>query len=266
MSSFGRTPHTPVPEALSSLQGLFDLFVDGINLTARLTEAPHAAIAGRAGSRPLAAEPRQARTRLLPHLLGGRGLEIGLEADGVDALLSVYRVGPSPRVAVFDRRLPLANLTSAVAKALEHADTHEPLGRRRPRAPRAGSALPDLRARSARASQVRDRAARPPPTSASAPSSSSSSASPRVSDAPASSAPTCTRCSPTGPPLAHRQKSHAGAQQRSAVLDERAPAHHRRRRARRLAQRARRVPPRRSRRLAAVGASRPRQRSACASR
>ena len=34
----------PLPEALAPLHGLFDLFVDGINLTARLTEAPQAAL------------------------------------------------------------------------------------------------------------------------------------------------------------------------------------------------------------------------------
>lgn len=119
-------PHvaTSLPEALTPLQGLFDLFVDGINLTARLTEAPHAALLVELGH-ALSQLNRGKRARAcFPLYSEEEAWEIGLEADGVDALLSVYRVGPSPRVAVFDRRMPLANLTAAVAKALEQADSH----------------------------------------------------------------------------------------------------------------------------------------------
>ncbi|MDF3071930.1 MAG: hypothetical protein K0R38_7531 [Polyangiaceae bacterium] len=109
----------PLPEALSSLHGLFDLFVDGINLTARLTEAPHAALLVELGH-ALSQLNRGKRSRAcFPIYSEEEAWEIGLEADGVDALLSVYRVGPSPRVAVFDRRMPLSTLTAAVARALE---------------------------------------------------------------------------------------------------------------------------------------------------
>jgi hypothetical protein len=118
-------PHaaTTLPEALTPLQGLFDLFVDGVNLTARLTEAPHAALLVELGH-ALSQLNRGKRARAcFPLYSEEEAWEIGLEADGVDALLSVYRVGPSPRVAVFDRRMPLADLTLAVAKALEQADS-----------------------------------------------------------------------------------------------------------------------------------------------
>jgi hypothetical protein len=113
---------SPLPEALSELQGLFDLFVDGINLTARLTEAPQAALLVELGH-ALSQLNRGKRARAcFPLYSEEEAWEIGLEADGVDALLSVYRVGPSPRVAIFDRRLPLASLTAAVARALEQAE------------------------------------------------------------------------------------------------------------------------------------------------
>ena len=111
-----------LPEALAPLHGLFDLFVDGINLTARLTEAPQAALLVELGH-ALSQLNRGKRARAcFPLYSDEEAWEIGLEADGVDALLSVYRVGPSPRVAVFDRRLPLATLTAAVARALEQAE------------------------------------------------------------------------------------------------------------------------------------------------
>ena len=118
-------PHAKasLPEALTPLQGLFDLFVDGVNLTARLTEAPHAALLVELGH-ALSQLNRGKRARAcFPLYSEEEAWEIGLEADGVDALLSVYRVGPSPRVAVFDRRMPLLTLTAAVAKALEQADS-----------------------------------------------------------------------------------------------------------------------------------------------
>ena len=121
-------PHaaTPLPEALTPLQGLFDLFVDGINLTARLTEAPQAALLVELGH-ALSQLNRGKRARAcFPLYSDEEAWEIGLEADGVDALLSIYRVGPSPRVAIFDRRLPLATLTSAVARALEQAEIQSP--------------------------------------------------------------------------------------------------------------------------------------------
>ena len=112
----------PLPEALAPLHGLFDLFVDGINLTARLTEAPQAALLVEL-AHALSQLNRGKRARAcFPLYSDEEAWEIGLEADGVDALLSVYRVGPSPRVAIFDRRVPLSSLTSAVARALEQAD------------------------------------------------------------------------------------------------------------------------------------------------
>ncbi len=121
-------PHagSPLPEALTPLHGLFDLFVDGINLTARLTEAPHAALLVELGH-ALSQLNRGKRARAsFPLYSEEEAWEIGLEADGVDALLSVYRVGPSPRVAVFDHRMPLSTLTAAVARALEQTETLEP--------------------------------------------------------------------------------------------------------------------------------------------
>lgn len=119
-------PHaaTQLPEPLNALHGLFDLFVDGINLTARLTEAPQAALLVELGH-ALSQLNRGKRARAcFPLYSAEEAWEIGLEADGVDTLLSVYRVGPSARVAIFDRRMPLSALTAAVVRALEQAEGH----------------------------------------------------------------------------------------------------------------------------------------------
>jgi outer membrane protein assembly factor BamB len=113
----------PLPEVSTPLNCLFDLFVDGINLTARLTEAPQAALLVELGH-ALSQLNRGKRARAcFPLYSDEEAWEIGLEADGMDALLSVYRVGPSPRVAVFDRRMPLSTLTAAVASALEQTES-----------------------------------------------------------------------------------------------------------------------------------------------
>jgi outer membrane protein assembly factor BamB len=115
-----------LPEALAPLHGLFDLFVDGINLTARLTEAPHAALLVELGHALSQLNRGKRQRACFPLYSDEEAWEIGIEADGVDGLLSVYRTGPSPRVAVFDRRLSLASLTQAVARALEQAESKSP--------------------------------------------------------------------------------------------------------------------------------------------
>jgi PQQ-like domain len=113
------------PAALKPLGGLFDVVVDGVNVTARVGEA-HAllvlaelgqAVAGLAsGKRPRGIVELHAEDEVW---------ELGLEADGPDALLSVFRSGPLAEVAIHERRVPLADLTRAVKAAL----TEAPLGK-----------------------------------------------------------------------------------------------------------------------------------------
>src|SRR5690606_40600602 len=51
----------------------------------------------------------------------GESWELGLEADGAEVLLSVFRAGPCPEVAVHERRVSLADLHSALSHALDVA-------------------------------------------------------------------------------------------------------------------------------------------------
>ncbi len=103
------------------LHGVLDIIVDGINITAR---------AGRTQGLTLLAELahsmsslRRGRTsRATAHLCTeGESWELGLEVDGSDLLLSVYRAGPCPEVAVHERRVSISELHTALETALDGA-------------------------------------------------------------------------------------------------------------------------------------------------
>jgi len=112
------------PAAFEPLKGLFDVVVDGVNVTARvgeshalpvLAELAHAVAALVSGRRPRATVQLLAEQEVW---------DLGLEADGDQVLLSVYRSGPAPEVAVHERAVPMKELRSAVETALAEA----PLG------------------------------------------------------------------------------------------------------------------------------------------
>lgn len=115
----------------SPLRSLLDLVVDGVNITARagetqgltlLAELAHAVAALRRGRTP------RATAQLCS---AGDTWELGLEADGTEVLLSVFRSGPCPEVAVHERRVPLLDLSQALLVALETSlSSHLPPGHR----------------------------------------------------------------------------------------------------------------------------------------
>jgi outer membrane protein assembly factor BamB len=115
----------------SSLRSLLDLVVDGVNITARagetqgltlLAELAHAVAALRRGRTP------RATAQLCS---AGDTWELGLEADGAEVLLSVFRSGPCPEVAVHERRVGLLDLAQALLVALETSlSSHLPPGHR----------------------------------------------------------------------------------------------------------------------------------------
>lgn len=106
---------------LAPLAGLLDIVVDGVNITARvgetqsfslLSELAHAVAALAAGR----------RTRATAQICGeDQAWEIGLEADGASTLLTVFRAGSCPEVAVYERRVETSALRQGVLEALEHA-------------------------------------------------------------------------------------------------------------------------------------------------
>ncbi len=62
----------------------------------------------------------------IPLYAGDEPWEIGLEADGTDVLVSVYRVGPLPEVAVHERRVELVLLRGALTHAIDEARLNAP--------------------------------------------------------------------------------------------------------------------------------------------
>ena len=139
-----RPGYSPSP-ALASLYCLFDVLVEGVNITARIGEAQ---------TLPLLAELAHA----VAAMLGGRRdratvqltnddeiWELGLEADGLEVLLTVFRSGPCPQVVVFERRAPLADLREGLIQALREHPTDSapgPLGRALRAAGRALESVP----------------------------------------------------------------------------------------------------------------------------
>src|SRR6201995_4182228 len=97
-------PETAPTTALAPLYGLFDVIVDGVNITARLGEGQALALLSdlALSVSSLARGKRERETLQL--YTDDEAWEIGLEADGADVLVSVFRSGPSPQVAVHERR------------------------------------------------------------------------------------------------------------------------------------------------------------------
>jgi outer membrane protein assembly factor BamB len=106
---------------LSATYGLLDLLVDGNNLTARIGQSQALAVLGDLG-------------HAVAHLLTGRRTrttvelyaedetwELGFELDGPEVLVTVFRSGPVPEVAIHERAVPLGALRQGVLDALEEA-------------------------------------------------------------------------------------------------------------------------------------------------
>lgn len=122
-------PQTPPSSALGPLDGLFDVIVDGVNITARLGDSQALTVlVDLAQATALISRGTRDRTTLPLHS-DEESWEIGLLADGNDALISVYRMGPLPAVAVHERRVDLVALRAALSRAIDESLPSElPLG------------------------------------------------------------------------------------------------------------------------------------------
>lgn len=117
----------PDSSGLSRLYGLFDVVVDGVNLTARIGESQAVPLLAELGQAVgLLANGQRSRVTVPLHS-DDEAWELGLEADGQDALISVFRVGPSATVAVHERRVLFRDLQRALLRAL----SEQPLARTR---------------------------------------------------------------------------------------------------------------------------------------
>jgi len=115
-------------EPARKLRGMLDLLVDGMNVTARVGEGqtlPFLRDLAHAAS-DLAAGRRARAT--VPFYLYDDAWELGLLRDGPDALLSVFRGGVAPEVAVHERRIAGGTLIEGLASALDETMSQLPEG------------------------------------------------------------------------------------------------------------------------------------------
>jgi outer membrane protein assembly factor BamB len=114
-------PETLPSSALEPLRGLLDVIVDGVNITARVGESESLTLLGDLGRATNELSRGQRDRAVLPLYADDEAWEIGLEADATDVLISVYRVGPYPHVAVHERRVDLVNFRAALSRAIAEA-------------------------------------------------------------------------------------------------------------------------------------------------
>ncbi len=107
--------------ALSPLYGLLDVVVDGVNITARIADGFAPSFLGDL-TRAFAALSSGRSERTVIQLYAEHDVwELGLERDGDDVLITVFRSGPAPVVAVHERRVTLRALREGLAAALAEA-------------------------------------------------------------------------------------------------------------------------------------------------
>jgi outer membrane protein assembly factor BamB len=112
---------------------LLDVFVDGANVTARIRER-HGAFVLRDLALALVDLSTRERGKASVRFYD-EPWEMCVERFGAAACLSVYRSGPDPLVAVYDRAVPFADIVTATRDALDRvlanpfAKTHAPAAR-----------------------------------------------------------------------------------------------------------------------------------------
>lgn len=94
----------------------FDVFIDGANVTARVRES-HGALVLRDLAQALVDLSRRARAKAVVRFYD-EPWELCVERFGATACLSVYRTGPEPIVAVYDRAVPFDDVVVAARDAI----------------------------------------------------------------------------------------------------------------------------------------------------
>ncbi|HTM44639.1 MAG TPA: PQQ-binding-like beta-propeller repeat protein [Polyangiaceae bacterium] len=122
-----RAPHP----SLARVYGLFDVIVDGVNITARVGEVDALSLLSdfaQALAKLMTSERRRQTLQLHTEL---ETWEIGLEADGDQVLLTVYRERPVTAVAVWERAVAITDLRQALLTAIDDAKNLPSLAERR---------------------------------------------------------------------------------------------------------------------------------------
>jgi len=113
--------------APNSTIGHFDVVVDGINVTARVGEGQSLAVLADLGT-TVAELLSGRRSRSVVQLYSEvDAWELGLEVDGRQALITVFKAGQDPEVAIAERPVELTSLRQGLLEALASArEVHAP--------------------------------------------------------------------------------------------------------------------------------------------
>lgn len=114
-------PNRVPASAEAATSGLFDVVIDGVNVTARIGEGQALALLAELARLVAALVGGRRRRAALRLYTDTEAWELGLEADGQDTLLTVYRAAPNTEVAVDERRVPLTALRDGVLSAVDDA-------------------------------------------------------------------------------------------------------------------------------------------------
>ena len=98
--------------------GLLDVIVDGVNLTARIGPGQALALLAELGHAVASLNSGRRDRATLQAYADDEPWELGLEPDGADVLVTVYRSGSRPQVAIFERRVTLTALHEGVLEAM----------------------------------------------------------------------------------------------------------------------------------------------------
>jgi len=105
------------PEQGAHARDVLDIFIDGANVTARVRET-HGAFVLRDLALALVELARRPRAKATVRFYD-EPWELCIERFGAAACLSVYRSGPSPLVAVYDRAVPFDDVVAAAREAVD---------------------------------------------------------------------------------------------------------------------------------------------------
>jgi hypothetical protein len=102
--------------ARRTVQELLDVFVDGANVTARITESQASCVLRDLGM-ALAELARAPRGKAIVRFYDD-AWELAIERIGARAMLSVYRGGPDPKIALYDRAVVFEEVVASVREAI----------------------------------------------------------------------------------------------------------------------------------------------------
>ncbi len=108
---------THVPHARRPAHDVLDLFIDGANVTARVRET-HGCFVLRDLALALSELSQRVRAKTTVRFYD-EPWEICIDRFGPTALLSVYRTGPDPLIAIYDRAVPFDDVVEAARDAVD---------------------------------------------------------------------------------------------------------------------------------------------------